>query len=63
MSDYKLPEYDAGVLTQSKAIADYFEKVAAGSGNASKASAISEKERRIMCGTSVMRALMQDRGA
>jgi aspartyl-tRNA(Asn)/glutamyl-tRNA(Gln) amidotransferase subunit B len=38
VSDYKLPEYDAGVLTQSMALADYFEKVAAGSGNAKAAS-------------------------
>ena len=35
---YKLPEYDAGVLTQSMAIADYFERVAAASGNAKAAS-------------------------
>ena len=27
---YELPEYDAGVLTQSMALADYFERVAAG---------------------------------
>ena len=38
VSDYKLPEYDAGVLTQSMALADYFEKVAAASGNAKAAS-------------------------
>jgi aspartyl-tRNA(Asn)/glutamyl-tRNA(Gln) amidotransferase subunit B len=38
VADYKLPEYDAGVLTQSMALADYFEKVAAGSGNAKAAS-------------------------
>ena len=36
--EYKLPEYDAGVLTQSMALADYFEKVAATSGNAKAAS-------------------------
>ncbi len=35
---YGLPEYDAGVLTQSPALADYFERVAAGSGNAKAAS-------------------------
>jgi len=38
VAEYKLPEYDAGVLTQSMALADYFEKVAAGSGNAKAAS-------------------------
>jgi aspartyl-tRNA(Asn)/glutamyl-tRNA(Gln) amidotransferase subunit B len=38
VADYKLPEYDAGVLTQSMALADYFEKVAAASGNAKAAS-------------------------
>jgi aspartyl-tRNA(Asn)/glutamyl-tRNA(Gln) amidotransferase subunit B len=38
VSDYKLPEYDAGVLTQSRALADYVEKVAAASGNAKAAS-------------------------
>jgi aspartyl-tRNA(Asn)/glutamyl-tRNA(Gln) amidotransferase subunit B len=30
---YGLPEYDAGVLTQSQALADYFEQAAAGAGN------------------------------
>src|SRR5688572_26618630 len=30
---YALPEYDAGVLTQSSELADYFEQVAAASGN------------------------------
>jgi aspartyl-tRNA(Asn)/glutamyl-tRNA(Gln) amidotransferase subunit B len=38
IAEYKLPEYDAGVLTQSMALADYFEKVAEGSGNAKAAS-------------------------
>jgi aspartyl-tRNA(Asn)/glutamyl-tRNA(Gln) amidotransferase subunit B len=36
--EYALPEYDAGVLTQSAAIADYFERVASASGNAKAAS-------------------------
>src|SRR5262249_35767249 len=31
---YALPEYDAGGLTQSAALADYFEQVAKASGNA-----------------------------
>jgi aspartyl-tRNA(Asn)/glutamyl-tRNA(Gln) amidotransferase subunit B len=35
---YGLPEYDAGVLTQSSELADYFERVAAASGNAKAAS-------------------------
>ncbi len=35
---YQLPEYDAGVLTQSMPLADYFERVAAGAGNAKAAS-------------------------
>jgi aspartyl-tRNA(Asn)/glutamyl-tRNA(Gln) amidotransferase subunit B len=35
---YGLPEYDAGVLTQSTALADYFEQVAADAGNAKAAS-------------------------
>jgi aspartyl-tRNA(Asn)/glutamyl-tRNA(Gln) amidotransferase subunit B len=35
---YHLPEYDAGVLTQSMALADYFERVAAAAGNAKAAS-------------------------
>ena len=38
VNDDKLPEYDAGVLTQSMALADYFEKVAAASGNPKAAS-------------------------
>jgi len=38
VADYQLPEYDAGVLTQSMALADYFERVAAGAGNAKAAS-------------------------
>ncbi len=35
---YGLPEYDAGVLTQSSDLADYFEAVASSSGNAKAAS-------------------------
>jgi aspartyl-tRNA(Asn)/glutamyl-tRNA(Gln) amidotransferase subunit B len=35
---YGLPAYDAGVLTSSAGLADYFEKVAAASGNAKAAS-------------------------
>jgi aspartyl-tRNA(Asn)/glutamyl-tRNA(Gln) amidotransferase subunit B len=35
---YGLPEYDAGVLTESAALSDYFEAVAAASGNAKLAS-------------------------
>ena len=35
---YGLPPYDAGVLTSSSRLADYFEKVAAASGNAKAAS-------------------------
>ena len=35
---YRLPEYDAGVLTQSAALADYFEQVAAAAGNPKAAS-------------------------
>jgi aspartyl-tRNA(Asn)/glutamyl-tRNA(Gln) amidotransferase subunit B len=35
---YGLPDYDAGVLTQSAALADYFEQVAAASGNPKSAS-------------------------
>jgi aspartyl-tRNA(Asn)/glutamyl-tRNA(Gln) amidotransferase subunit B len=35
---YGLPEYDAGVLTQSSALADYFEHVAATAGNPKAAS-------------------------
>jgi aspartyl-tRNA(Asn)/glutamyl-tRNA(Gln) amidotransferase subunit B len=38
VAQYLLPEYDAGVLTQSMALADYFERVAAGSGNPKAAS-------------------------
>jgi aspartyl-tRNA(Asn)/glutamyl-tRNA(Gln) amidotransferase subunit B len=38
VADYHLPEYDAGVLTQSMALADYFERVAAGTGNPKAAS-------------------------
>jgi aspartyl-tRNA(Asn)/glutamyl-tRNA(Gln) amidotransferase subunit B len=38
VSEYRLPEYDAGVLTQSMALADYFERVAAASGNPKAAS-------------------------
>jgi aspartyl-tRNA(Asn)/glutamyl-tRNA(Gln) amidotransferase subunit B len=38
VTQYHLPEYDAGVLTQSMALADYFERVAAGSGNPKAAS-------------------------
>jgi aspartyl-tRNA(Asn)/glutamyl-tRNA(Gln) amidotransferase subunit B len=35
---YGLPEYDAGVLTQSPAISEYFEATAAAAGNAKSAS-------------------------
>jgi aspartyl-tRNA(Asn)/glutamyl-tRNA(Gln) amidotransferase subunit B len=38
VTEYAIPDYDAGVLTQSAALADYFEAVAAGSGNAKAAS-------------------------
>jgi aspartyl-tRNA(Asn)/glutamyl-tRNA(Gln) amidotransferase subunit B len=38
VTEYHLPDYDAGVLTQSMALADYFERVAAASGNAKGAS-------------------------
>jgi aspartyl-tRNA(Asn)/glutamyl-tRNA(Gln) amidotransferase subunit B len=38
VADYAIPEYDAGVLTQSAALADYFEKTAAAAGNAKAAS-------------------------
>ena len=38
VAQYQLPEYDAGVLTQSMALADYFERVAAAAGNAKAAS-------------------------
>jgi len=37
-TEYHLPDYDAGVLTQSMALADYFEKTAAAAGNAKAAS-------------------------
>jgi len=33
VAQYHLPEYDAGVLTQSMPLSDYFERVAAGTGN------------------------------
>ena len=36
--EYGLPEYDAGVLTQTAALADYFERVAAASGSPKAAS-------------------------
>lgn len=38
MSEFKLPEYDAFVLTQEKELADYFEQVARVSNNAKSAS-------------------------
>ena len=38
VADYGIPEYDAGVLTTSLALADYFEQVAKGAGNAKAAS-------------------------
>jgi aspartyl-tRNA(Asn)/glutamyl-tRNA(Gln) amidotransferase subunit B len=38
VEQYHLPEYDAGVLTQSMALADYFERVAAGAANPKAAS-------------------------
>jgi aspartyl-tRNA(Asn)/glutamyl-tRNA(Gln) amidotransferase subunit B len=38
VASYGIPEYDAGVLTQSAALADYFEKTAAAAGNAKGAS-------------------------
>jgi aspartyl-tRNA(Asn)/glutamyl-tRNA(Gln) amidotransferase subunit B len=38
VAQYHLPEYDASVLTQSMALADYFERVAAGAGNPKAAS-------------------------
>ena len=38
VEQYQLPEYDAGVLTQSMKLADYFERVAATAGNAKAAS-------------------------
>ncbi|HEX9105794.1 MAG TPA: Asp-tRNA(Asn)/Glu-tRNA(Gln) amidotransferase subunit GatB [Longimicrobiales bacterium] len=38
MEAYGLPAYDAGVLTAARAVADYFEAVAAGAGDAKAAS-------------------------
>jgi aspartyl-tRNA(Asn)/glutamyl-tRNA(Gln) amidotransferase subunit B len=38
VKDYQLPEYDAGVLTDNAALADYFEAVAKASGNPKAAS-------------------------
>jgi aspartyl-tRNA(Asn)/glutamyl-tRNA(Gln) amidotransferase subunit B len=38
IAQYKLPAYDAGVLTESRALADYFEAVAGAAGNAKAAS-------------------------
>jgi aspartyl-tRNA(Asn)/glutamyl-tRNA(Gln) amidotransferase subunit B len=38
VEQYAIPAYDAGVLTQSAALADYFEATAAASGNAKAAS-------------------------
>src|SRR5262249_36127871 len=38
VAQYRIPEYDAGVLTQSMELADYFERVAAASGNPKAAS-------------------------
>ena len=38
VAQYAIPDYDAGVLTQSSELADYFEAVAARSGNAKAAS-------------------------
>ena len=38
VADYALPEYDAGVLTQERELADYFEAAARESGNAKAAS-------------------------
>jgi aspartyl-tRNA(Asn)/glutamyl-tRNA(Gln) amidotransferase subunit B len=38
VAKYGLPAYDAGVLTSSSGLADYFERVAAASGNAKAAS-------------------------
>ena len=38
VAEYKLPEYDAGVLTLAPEVADYFETVARESGNAKAAS-------------------------
>src|SRR6186997_745971 len=38
VEQYAIPEYDAGVLTESAGLADYFEAVAAAAGNAKAAS-------------------------
>jgi aspartyl-tRNA(Asn)/glutamyl-tRNA(Gln) amidotransferase subunit B len=38
VDEYGLPDYDAGVLTQSRAVADYFEAVASESGDSKAAS-------------------------
>jgi aspartyl-tRNA(Asn)/glutamyl-tRNA(Gln) amidotransferase subunit B len=38
VDEYRIPDYDAGVLTLAPDVADYFEKVARGSGNAKVAS-------------------------
>jgi len=38
VTDYGLPEYDAGVLTQSMSLADYYEQVAEAAGNPKAAS-------------------------
>jgi aspartyl-tRNA(Asn)/glutamyl-tRNA(Gln) amidotransferase subunit B len=38
VAQYGIPEYDAGVLTQSAALADYFERAAAAAGHAKSAS-------------------------
>jgi len=38
VASYAIPEYDAGVLTQSSALADYFERAANAAGNAKAAS-------------------------
>ena len=38
VDDYALPAYDAGVLTQSVELSDYFEETARGSGNPKAAS-------------------------
>ena len=52
VADYKLPEYDATTLTQSKAMAAYFETAAQASGNAKLASnwVMGELSRRINSG-------------
>jgi aspartyl-tRNA(Asn)/glutamyl-tRNA(Gln) amidotransferase subunit B len=38
VAQYHVPDYDAGVLTQTMALADYFERTAAAAGNAKAAS-------------------------